>query len=169
MWSVAASLHRFSRLPDFPPHEDRTGRAILFLVPNCIHGIDDRFCAVCTNKGRPKPTKRETVQARAAAHDPATDVEREGYEAVYAYQEARSAQSGKPFRASRTWQMIEDEGVVAAIEHLLAKPDDPGRFKALVEMGMEDIAFEHVVVRHRDAFSEKSVLTSEARLKRVKA
>ncbi len=137
-------------------------------MPNCIHGIDDRFCAPCTNKGRPKPSKRQTVQAKAAAHDPATDIEREGYEAVYAYQEARSAQSGKPFRASRTWQMIEDQGVVDAIERLVAKPDDSDRYKALVEMGMEDMAFEHVVVRHRDAFSEKAVLTSETRLKRLK-
>jgi len=138
-------------------------------VPNCIHGIDDRFCAVCTNKGRPKPNKRQVVQARAAAHEPATDVEREALEAVYAYQEARSMQAGRPFRATRTWPMIERLGILVAVERLVSKPDDSACYKALVEMGMEDMAFEQVVVRHREAFAEKVVLTSEARLKRLKS
>ena len=137
-------------------------------MPNCIHGIDDRFCAVCTSKGRPKPTKRETVRAKAAAHEPATDVEREAFEAVYAYQEARSVQAGRPFRASRTWPMVERLGILVAIERLVSKADDSDCYTTLVEMGMEDLAFESVVVRHRDAFSEKAVLVSEARLKRLK-
>jgi len=123
---------------------------------------------VCTNKGRPKPSKRQVVQAKAAAHEPATDVEREALEAVYAYQEARSVQAGRPFRASRTWPMIEEHGVLVAVERLVAKPDDSDCYKTLVEMGMEDLAFEQVVVRHREAFSEKAVLVSETRLKRLK-
>ncbi len=138
-------------------------------VANCIHGIDDRFCAVCTSKGRPKPSKRETVQAKAAAHNPDTDVEREAFEAVYAYQEARSTQAGRPFRASRTWPMIERLGILVAVERLVSKSDDSDCYATLVEMGMEDLAFEQTVVRHRDAFSEKAVLASEARLKRLKA
>ena len=138
-------------------------------MPNCIHGIDDRFCAVCTSKGRPKPTKRETVRAKAAAHEPTTDVEREAFEAVYAYQEARSVQAGRPFRASRTWPMVERLGILVAVERLVSKTDDSDCYTTLVEMGMEDLAFESVVVRHRDAFSEEAVAASEARLQRLKA
>ena len=137
-------------------------------VPNCIHGIDDRFCAVCTNKGRPKPSQRQVAQAKAAAHEPATDVEREAFEAVYAYQEARSVQAGRPFRASRTWPMIERLGILVAIERLVSKPDESDCYTTLVEMGMEDLSFEQVVVRHRESFSEKAVAVSETRLKRVK-
>jgi hypothetical protein len=139
------------------------------LVPNCIHGIDDRFCAVCTNKGRPKPSQRQAVQAKAAAHNPETDVEREAFEAVYAYQAARSVKAGRPFRASRTWPMIETHGIIVAVERLVSKSDDSECYTTLVEMGLEDMAFESVVVRHREAFSEKAVLASEARLKRLKA
>ena len=137
-------------------------------MPNCIHGIDDRFCAVCTNKGRPRPSKRETLRARAAAHQPETDVEREAFEAIYAYQEARSLQNGRTFRASRTWQLVEQHGVLAALERIVAKPGESAGYKALVEMGLEDMAYEQVVLRHRDAFSEKAVAASEARLQRLK-
>ena len=155
-------------MPTVARWRNRCARRHTCLVPNCIHGIDDRFCAVCTNKGRPKPGKRETVQAKAAAHNPATDVEREAFEAVYAYQEARSTQAGRPFRASRTWPMIERLGILAAVERLVSKADDSDCYPTLVGMGMEDMAFESVVVRHRDAFSEKAVTASEARLKKLK-
>ncbi len=78
-------------------------------------------------------------------------------------------QAGRPFRATRTWPMIERLGILVAVERLVSKPDDSACYTTLVEMGMEDMAFEQVVTRHREAFSEKAVLTSEARLKRLKA
>lgn len=65
--------------------------------------------------------------------------------------------------------MIERHGIVIAIERLVTRPDESPGYKTLVEMGMEDMAFEQVVLRHREAFSEKAVLASEARLKRLKS
>ncbi len=160
---------RSGHTPDLRQCRARRGTRHTRHVPNCIHGIDDRFCAVCTNKGRPKPGKRQTVEAKAAAHNPATDLERESFEALYAYEAARSTHSGRTFRSSRTWQVVESHGVVPAVERLVGRPDDAGVSAALLEMGMQDMAFEHVVVRHREAFSEKAVLAADARLKRLKA
>ena len=52
---------------------------------------------------------------------------------------------------------------------VVAKPGESAGYKALVEMGLEDMSYEQVVLRHRDAFSEKAVAASEARLQRLKA
>ena len=70
---------------------------------NCKHGIDSRFCSACATPLTDRERRRGAVQRRAATRAPANDAEREAYEAVYAYEEARSKQKGKTIRASRTW------------------------------------------------------------------
>jgi len=79
-------------------------------MPNCKHGIDSRFCSACANPQNDWERCRRAVQHRAQTRTPANDAEREAYEAVYAYEEARSKQKGKTIRASRTWPMVDEYG-----------------------------------------------------------
>lgn len=63
-------------------------------MPNCKHGIDVRFCAACANPLTRRDRYRSTVKQRAQLRAPANDVEREAFEAVYAYEEALSVKNG---------------------------------------------------------------------------
>src|SRR5690242_6390756 len=132
-------------------------------MPNCKHGIDSRFCWAWANPLTSRGRRHQVVQRRAHTHAPANDAEREAYEAVYAYEEARSKQKGKTIRASRTWPMVEDYGIIGTVERIVMRPDDATGYRVLVEMGMEDTAFEAVVLRHPDLFSREAVERSRLR------
>ena len=47
------------------------------------------------------------------------------------------------------------------------RPDDATGYRVLVEMGMEDMAFEAVVSRHPDVSSREAVEHSRLRLQRL--
>ena len=136
-------------------------------MPNCVHGMDSRFCAACANPDRNKASRRARVQIRATSHQPKNDAEREGYEAIYAYEEALSNQKGRNTRAGRTWPMVEEHGIMGAIERIVTRRVETEGYRVLVEMGMEDMAFEAVVLRHPDSFSAAAVAASRERLERL--
>jgi len=108
--------------------------------------------------------RRRAVELRAAAHGATTAAERESLEAVYAYEAARSVGRNRRFRASRTWQMIRERGILPAVENVVARPRDSAGYRALVEAGMLDKAFEAVVLRHPEAFSTDAVERSKKRM-----
>lgn len=110
--------------------------------------------------------RRRAVELRAAAHGASTDAEREGLEAVYAYERAQTKLRGRKFRASRTWPMIQRRGVIAAIEHIVTRPEEAMGYRVLAELGLQDMAFEAVVLRHQDAFSPQAISASQQRLRR---
>jgi hypothetical protein len=136
-------------------------------MPNCKHGIDSRFCSACASPVSDRERRRTAVQRRAETRAPANDAEREAYEAVYAYEEARSKQKGKTIRASRTWPMVDEYGIIGTVERIVMRADDAAGYRVLVEMGMEDMAFEAVVLRHPDVFSREAVQHSQLRLQRL--
>ena len=136
-------------------------------MPNCKHGIDSRFCSLCASPLTDRERRRRSVQQRATTHAPANHAEREAYEALYAYEEALSKQKGKTIRASRTWPMVEKYGIIGAVERIVTRPDDAPGYRVLVEMGMEDMAFEAVVLKHPDVFSQEAVEHSRLRLQRL--
>ena len=105
---------------------------------------------------------------RAAGQQPKTPAERESYEAVYAYEEALSKQKGRTIRAGRTWPMIREHGIIAAVERIVTKRKETQGYRVLVEMGMEDMAFEAVVLRHPKSFSPEAVAASDDRLRRLR-
>lgn len=108
--------------------------------------------------------RRRAVELRAAAHGVATTAEGEALAAVYAYERVLSQKRGKKIRASRTWQMIERHGIIGAVERAVNRHADPAGYTALAEMGMQDLAFEAVVVRHPEVFSQDAVASSTKRL-----
>jgi hypothetical protein len=113
--------------------------------------------------------RRRAVELRAAAHGAESAAEQEALAAVYAYERVQSARSGRKFRASRTWQMIDRHGIIEAVQRAVNRPADPVGYKALAEMGMLDLAFESVVLRHPDTFTPEAVARSAERLRTWKA
>ena len=109
--------------------------------------------------------RRRAVELRAAAYGAATVAEREALEAVYAYERVLSVKRGKKIRASRTWQMIKRRGIINAVENVVTRKAESAGYNALVEMGMQDKAFEAVVLRHPDVFSIEAVERSTERMR----
>jgi len=127
----------------------------------------EQFAINVEERGKPElalAARRRAVELRAAAHGAETDAEREALEAVYAYERAQSMLRGKKFHASRTWQMIERRGIIEAVEHVVKRDAESMGYAALVKMGMEDKAFEAVVLRHPGMFSAEAVRRSRERL-----
>ncbi|MCK5271200.1 MAG: hypothetical protein KAJ52_01440 [Sedimentisphaerales bacterium] len=113
-----------------------------------------------------REARRRAVELRAAAHGAASEAEREALEAIYAYEKVLSAKhDGRNVRASRTWQMIKRHGIIIAVEKAVNRPQETAGYKSLVDMGMQDFAFEAVVCRHPSVFSPEALQRSQDRLK----
>lgn len=112
-----------------------------------------------------KEARRRAVELRAASHGASAAVEPEALEALYAYERVLSGKAGKEVRASRTWQMIKRHGIIEAVERAVNRDHDTVGYRALVEMGMKEFAFEAVVLRHPELFSKEAVARSDSRLK----
>jgi hypothetical protein len=108
--------------------------------------------------------RKRAVELRAEKHGAKTNAERECLEAVYAYEEVLTAKNGKRTRASRTWPMIARHGILGAVERAVNRPDETVGYTSPREMGLEEYAFESVVVRYPSQFSPEAVSRSEARI-----
>jgi hypothetical protein len=108
---------------------------------------------------------RRAVELRAATHGANSAAEREALQAVYAYEEVLSKRRGKRTHASRTWQMIKRHGIIGAVERAVNRKDVTIGYKSLIEMGMQDFAFEAVVVRYPALFSPETVKRATERMK----
>jgi hypothetical protein len=107
--------------------------------------------------------RKRAVELRAQAYGAKSQVERECLEAIYAYEEVLTAKNGRRTRASRTWQMIKRHGILGAVERAVNREAETAGYTALLEMGLQDYAFEAVVVRHPELFSPETVQHSKAR------
>ena len=107
---------------------------------------------------------RQAVALRAAAYGATSEAERECLEAIYAYEEILLRKHGRRVKASRTWKMIKERGIISAIEHAVDRPDGTAGFKALEDVGLENFAFEAVILRHTQIFSDSAVERSRERM-----
>ena len=127
----------------------------------------ETFAKNVRERGAPhlaEEARQRAVQIRAEAHGAKTEVERECLEAVYAYEEVLSAQRGKRQRAGRTWPMIQERGILPAVERIVLKRTESVGYTALAEMGLKEFAFEAVILRHPEHFSPEAVVRSRERL-----
>lgn len=111
--------------------------------------------------------RRRAVEMRAASHGTQTIVERELLQAVYAYEEVLSAKRGRKTRATRTWQMINRHGIIEAAERAVNRKDYPTGYMTLIEMNMQDLAFEAVILRHPDSFNQAARNRAQARMNQL--
>lgn len=109
-------------------------------------------------------TKRRAVELRADLYGAKSEAENEAIQAVYAYEEVLTKKNGKKTTASRTWQMIKRHGIIEAVERAVNRRNEAQGYTALVEMGLEDFAFEAVILRHPKLFSDDAVARSKERL-----
>ena len=61
--------------------------------------------------------------------------------------------------------MIKEHGILGAVERVVNRKSDPIGYSVLVEMGMTDLAFEAIVLRHPDSFSSETIERARKRLK----
>jgi hypothetical protein len=108
--------------------------------------------------------RRRGIEMRAQAYGATRPAERECLEAVYAYERVLTEQRRRTTRASRTWQMIKRHGIIEAVERAVNRPTETSGYRALVEMGLEEYAFEAVILRHPNVFSAEAVERSRQRL-----
>ncbi len=130
----------------------------------------EQFAINVEARGKPelaRAARRRAIELRALEHNAHSDPEREALQAVYAYERVLSENAGKKIKATRTWQMIKRYGLILAVEHVVSRRKEAKGYTALVKMGMEDMAFEAVVVRHPEVFSGEAVERSRARLREL--
>ena len=113
--------------------------------------------------------RRQAVKLRATRDGAKSEVERECLEAIYAYEWTLFKKHGKRQRASYTWRMVDERGIIPAVEHAVTRPKETAGYRGLQAEGMLDMAFEAVVLRHKGMFSEDAVKKSDERLARWRA
>lgn len=127
----------------------------------------ERFAANATRLGRPDladEARKRAVEIRADSHGAESEAEKECLQAIYAYEEVLSDKNGRRTRASRTWQMIKRHGILEAAERAVNRDQETAGYTALVEMGLQEFAFEAVILRYPDEFSDEAVSRSRDRL-----
>ena len=113
--------------------------------------------------------KRRAVELRAQGHGAKTEIECEALEVVYAYEAVLSERNGKKTRATRTWQMIDRHGILPAVERAVDREMDTLGYKALVKMGMKDLTFESLVLKHPTAFTAETGARCKERLEEAES
>ena len=131
----------------------------------------ETFAINARKKGREDLAKEallRSVELRAEQHGAGSQPEKEALQAVYASEETLHYKNGKRTRATRTWQMIQRHGIIESVNRAVCRPTETQGYRALAELGLTDLAFEAVVLRHPDTFSSEAVKISEERLKEWK-
>jgi len=130
------------------------------------------FARNAEKKGRPdlaREAKVRAVELRALEYGSKSEAENEAIQAVYAYEEVLSKKNGKRTRASRTWQMIKRHGIIESVERAVNRESVTQGYTLLAEMGLENFAFEAVILRHPELFSDEAIAKSKQRLSEWKS
>ena len=108
--------------------------------------------------------RRKAIDLQASTHETGSPVETEAFAAVYAYEALLTRRNGKKTRATATWQAVRRYGIIEAVQRAVNRPpDEPGTL-TLRDLGLEDLAFEALVMRHEASFSAAAIEASKARL-----
>ena len=127
----------------------------------------ENFAKNATERGRPdlaKEARQRAVEIRAEEHSAQSAAEKEALQAVYAYEDLLTRKNGRTTRASRTWQMINRHGIIEAVERAVKRDVVTQGYTMLAEMGLEEHAFEAVILRHPELFSQEAADISRKRL-----
>ncbi len=126
----------------------------------------ERFAKNATERGYPDlalAARKRAIGLKAELHGAPTLAERECLKAVYAYEDVLTARNGRRTRATRTWQMIERHGILGAVERAV-KRETVG-YTLLQSMGLQDYAFEAIVLKYPSGFSAEAVTRCEERIR----
>jgi hypothetical protein len=125
------------------------------------------FAKNATDRQHPElaeEARRKALNLQAAEHETTSPVESEAFAAVYAYELHLTRKNGRKTRATKTWAIVKSHGIIEAIQRAVSRTPDPAVVVALRELGLNDLTFEAVVVRHQAAFDAATVELSKTRL-----
>lgn len=125
--------------------------------------VEERGHPELAQQARKRATELR-AEKNAERYGVKTQAEKEALQAIYAYEEVLSKKNGKRTRANRTWPMVERHGIIETIERAVNRTHEPQGYSLLVEMGLQELAFEAVVLRYQHLFSESTVRISEERM-----
>ena len=108
--------------------------------------------------------QRKAIHLHASKHETASELEAEAFAAVYAYEVLLTRRNGKKTRATGMWQSIKRYGVIGAVERAVSRPTDGDGAVTLRTLGLADLAFEALVMRHVASFSAPAISASKTRL-----
>lgn len=108
--------------------------------------------------------QRRAIHLRASEHETTSSVEAEAFAAVYAYEAMLTRRNGKKTRATAIWQSIKRYGIIDAVERAVSRPTEPESPVTLQTLGLADLAFEALIIRHEASFSAAAISASKARL-----
>jgi hypothetical protein len=111
-----------------------------------------------------KAARRHGVELRSLHYGAKSEVEREALRCIYAFEEARSQETGRRARASRTWQSIVKHGIIPTVEKVVSRKAATEGYDALVKAGLEDFTFEAVVLKFQEYFSAEAIERAKGRL-----
>lgn len=111
-----------------------------------------------------KLARRRAVELRALEYGAKTAVEREALQCIYAFEEARSQETGKRARANRTWQSVTNKGILPTVDKVVSRRKATEGYDSLVAAGLEDFTFEVVVLKYPEDFSPEAVAQAKLRL-----
>ena len=124
------------------------------------HGDCERFAVNATERGRPdlaEQARKRAIALRADNYGVEDSREKECIQAVYAYELVLIQKKGRSMRAVTIWRSIEKFGVLGAIERAVDLQTEIPYHDALIELGLQDHAFESVVTYHPELFSPAAV------------
>jgi|SRR5687768_12803916 hypothetical protein len=108
--------------------------------------------------------RRKAIDLQVSTHETASAVEAESLAAVYAYEALLTRRNGKKTRATGTWQAIRRYGIIEAVQRAVCRPPEGPADITLRDLGLEDLTFEALVVRHEASFNAAAIEASKARL-----
>ena len=80
----------------------------------------------------------------------------------------RARNPGSNGRANHTWKLVVRVGIMRCLETLVSSKKEPSGFRVYEDSGYVEYTYEHVVLDHRDKFSEDVCLSAERRLALVR-
>jgi hypothetical protein len=108
--------------------------------------------------------RRKALTMQAAEHETTSPAEAEALAAIYAYELHLTRKNGRKTRASKTWGIVKTHGPIEAIKRAVSREPDAAVVAGLRELGLEDMTFDAVVLRHEEAFDAATVQLSKSRL-----
>ena len=126
------------------------------------------FAKNALERGRPDLAEEaggRWVQFKAEAHGAESKAEIEALQGIYAYEKVLQHRNGKKVSAAKTWQMVKRHGVIEAVERAVNRKSETQEYTSLAEVGLQEFAFEAIIVRYPNLFSESAVQISKDRMK----
>jgi hypothetical protein len=128
-----------------------------------------KFVKICKGRGREDLATeclRRAFSLMAIESGVSSDVEREFWAMVYAIEHGRAERLGRPSPMNRLKMMVRRHGIKEAIERSVVRyGNDTTGWRDLNKLGLLEMCFESIVLRHKDEFSDECVAVSKRRMK----